>query len=445
MESLIIHGAIEWKKLSDSSNNCSQGFCLMISFNTLLAAYLGIYLTSSIIDLAVDKLNAVHLKKYGAIVPDAFKGIIDDTELKEISKYTVENTRFAMIQKIAGKIIFILIILSGLLPWLGGTLRHLNAVFAGLIFFAALGIIAMIVGLPFDLYHTFIIEEKFGFNTRTLKIWLTDLLKSLLVTAILAGALLSALLLVIQYTGQTWWVWAWVVFFGFQLLMIVLYPTVIAPLFNKFTPIENLELKGKIADLARKEGLRIDGIYQMDATKRTRHTNAYFTGLGKAKRVVLFDSLIAAHSHEEILAILAHEIGHLKKNHIKKHLVVTGIASLLLLFLASKLLAWDVMYKSFGFAGASDYVGLFLVGVLWEPVGFFLSPVGMAISRWFEREADFYAIQTLNTAKDLSMALKKMARENLSNLRPHPYYVYLNYSHPPMLKRIESIETAPIA
>jgi STE24 endopeptidase len=180
----------------------------------------------------------------------------------------------------------------------------------------------------------------------------------------------------------------------------------------------------------------------MDATKRTRHTNAYFTGLGRAKRVVLFDSLIAAHSHEEILAILAHEIGHLKKNHIKKHLMMTGMISFLLLFIASKLLAWDMMYNSFGFVSASDYVGLFLIGVLWEPVGFFLTPIGMAISRWFEREADFYAINTLKTAKDLSKALKKMARENLINLRPHPYYVYLNYSHPPMLQRIEFLESA---
>jgi STE24 endopeptidase len=224
------------------------------------------------------------------------------------------------------------------------------------------------------------------------------------------------------------------------LLMTVLYPTVIEPIFNKFTPLEKDDLRTDIEQLVKKEGFNIEGVYQMDATRRTRHTNAYFSGVGKARRIVLFDSLVEAHSREEILSILAHEIGHMKKNHIKKQLAIAGLISFLLFYSASKLMTSRVMYVSFGFSNMPYYVGLFLMGILWEPLSFFLSPIGLAISRKFEREADVYSIGVLNRAKPLAEALKKMARENLSNLRPHPLYVFFNYSHPPLLERIKFIE-----
>jgi STE24 endopeptidase len=262
----------------------------------------------------------------------------------------------------------------------------------------------------------------------------------MLVLIILGTFLLSAILLLVRYAGQRWWIWAWIIFSLFQLMMTILYPTVIAPLFNKFTRLEDSVLKDEIERLAKTQGLTIEGIYQMDASRRTKHTNAYFSGMGKAKRIVLFDSLIRSHGQDEILAILAHEIGHLKKNHIKKQFALVSLVSLFLFFLASKLLTWEVMYHSFGFSNMPCYVGLFLVGILWEPVNFFMSPMGLAISRKFEREADFYSLGILNTAKPLSTALKKMAKENLSNLTPHPLYVCFNYSHPPLLERIEYLE-----
>jgi len=244
----------------------------------------------------------------------------------------------------------------------------------------------------------------------------------------------------IRYTGEIWWIWACAVFLGFQLLMTVLYPTVIAPIFNKFTPLEDPDLVKKIEVLAESEGLGISGIYQMDATKRSRHTNAYFSGLGKTKRIVLYDSLIQSHDEEELLSVLAHEIGHLKKNHIKKQFVITCLISILLFYLTSKMITWDVIFHSFGFSLMPAYAGLFLVGVLWEPVGFFLSPIAMATSRKFEREADLYAFQILKTAEPFIRALKKMAKDNLSNLRPNRLYVWFNYSHPPLLERIKRLE-----
>jgi len=338
-----------------------------------------------------------------------------------------------------------LIIISGVLPWFDEKLANTEILSAGLIFFAVIGLGEMLTGLPFDYYHSFVIEERYGFNTKTIKIWISDLVKGLLVMTVLGGFLLSALLLMLKYLGENWWIWAWAVFLCFQLLMTVLYPTLIAPLFNTFTPLEAGELKTGIKRLAQREGLDVEGIYQMDATRRTRHTNAYFSGLGKAKRIVLFDSLIQCHSQDEILSILAHEIGHLKKNHIKKQILINGFVSLLLFFLAAKLMTWEKMYESFGFSAMSGYVGLFLVGILWEPANFFLSPVGRAISRKFEREADFYSLGILKTAKPLVTALKKMAKENLSNLSPHPLYVFFNYSHPPLLERIEYLETGEMS
>lgn len=417
----------------------------MISFNACLIAYISVYLLSVALCLAIEGININYLNKYGQNVPVAFQGVIHDAELKNIIRYTSDNFRFKFVRTGAGKMLFLLIIISGVLPWFDEKLANTEILSAGLIFFAVIGLGEMLTGLPFDYYHSFVIEERYGFNTKTIKIWISDLVKGLLVMTVLGGFLLSALLLMLKYLGENWWIWAWAVFLCFQLLMTVLYPTLIAPLFNTFTPLEAGELKTGIKRLAQREGLDVEGIYQMDATRRTRHTNAYFSGLGKAKRIVLFDSLIQCHSQDEIISILAHEIGHLKKNHIKKQILINGFVSLLLFFLAAKLMTWEKMYESFGFSAMSGYVGLFLVGILWEPANFFLSPVGRAISRKFEREADFYSLGILKTAKPLVTALKKMAKENLSNLSPHPLYVFFNYSHPPLLERIEYLETGEMS
>jgi STE24 endopeptidase len=412
----------------------------MVSFNGYLIAYICIYLAVVSMKMIIERINATHLVKYGKRIPDAFQGVIDEEKLKEIIRYTTDNIRFKLIQKSVAKSLFLFIIISGILPWFVNQMTGMNLIPAGLIFFAVIGFGEMLTGLPFDYYHTFVIEERHGFNTKTVKIWVLDLFKSLLVTVVLGGFLLFALFLMLQYTGRNWWIWAWSVFLCFQLLMAIIYPTVIEPFFNKFTPLETSDLKADIEQLVKKEGFRVDGVYQMDATRRTRHTNAYFSGIGKAKRIVLFDSLVQSHSREEILSILAHEIGHMKKNHIKKQLVIVGMVSLLLFFATSKLMTSRVMYESFGFPNTPYYVGLFLAGILWEPVSFFLSPIGMAISRRFEKEADVYSFGVLKRAKPLVGALKKMAKENLSNLMPHPIYVFFNYSHPPLLERIEFIE-----
>lgn len=413
----------------------------MISLNAFLIVFLIIYAGTSLAGLAIERLNASYCKRYEGEIPAEFQGVIDEEELKKINQYTLDNTRFSLAHSIFNKAVFLFILLSGVLPWLAQSLSEIHFIVAGLVFFALPGLITGLMALPFDYYHSFFIEERYGFNTKTIRIWLSDLLKSTILIAILGTILLSSLLFMIRYTSHTWWIWAWAFFLGFQILMLVLYPTVIAPLFNKFTPIEDPHLVSKIEDLAKREGLDIKGIYQMDASKRSRHTNAYLAGLGRAKRIVLFDSLIESHKIDEILAVLAHEIGHLKRKHINKQLSLMGIFSVILFFLASKLILWEVIYESFGFSTMPAYAGLFLVGVLWEPVGFLIAPIGLAISRKFEKEADLHSLGILGKPEPFLGAFKKLAKDNLANLRPHPIYVFFNYSHPTLLNRIKYIQT----
>lgn len=414
---------------------------IMISFNYFLLAYLGVYVAVYVADLAINSLNTSHQIKYGGKIPETFKGFIEQAELEKISRYTHENTRFTQVQTSFSKLVFLLIILSGILPWLAKSLSGTNFVAAGLIFFAILGLLMAVTDLPFDYYHSFVIEERYGFNTKTVRIWLSDLIKSLLLASVIGAILLSALLLMVRYAGDTWWVWGWVIFLVFQLLMTMLYPTLIAPLFNKFTPVQDQGLVSKIEALAEREGLRIQGIYQMDSTKRTTHTNAYLSGLGRTKRIVLFDSLIRSHDADEIVAILAHEIGHLKRGHTRKLLAMVGLVSGVLFYVASKMLTWEAMYLGFGFSSMPMYAGIFLAGVLWEPASFILAPIMMAVSRMFEREADLYCVRILKSAEPFSRSLKKLAKENLCNLRPHPVYVWFNCSHPTLLERIKRIES----
>ena len=413
----------------------------MIIINSFLSVFLIVYILGSVADIAIDLINSFHIKKEGMEVPPAFKGYIEDSHLKKIASYTSDNTRIAVLKSITGMLLFLAIILYGFLPWVADLVKDMNYIPAGLIFFAVPGIIISLIGLPFNYYNVFVIEERYGFNTTDLKTWIIDIIKSLIISLILGGILLSIVFVMITSTGKLWWLWAWGIFLAFQLLMTVIYPTIIAPIFNKFTPIVDSELEEAIRELAERKGISVTGIFQMDAGKRSRHTNAYFSGLGKSKRIVLYDTLIESHDRDEILAVLAHEIGHLKKGHIKKQLFLMSIISLVLFYIAAWMIDWDFMYKSFGFTGTPFYAGLFLISILWEPVGFFISPAFMALSRKYERESDRFARDAMDDSRPLINALRKMALDNLSNLNPHPVYVKFNYSHPPITERIEHLES----
>jgi STE24 endopeptidase len=256
---------------------------------------------------------------------------------------------------------------------------------------------------------------------------------------VLAILLLTPLLVLIYYAQNSWWLWAWIFFASFQLLIMWLYPVLIAPLFNKYEPVKNEELRLRITGMAEKAGFRIKGIYQVDAGKRSRHSNAFFTGLGKNKRIVLFDTLIASHTVDEIVSVLAHEIGHWKKKHIMKQLIAIEAAAGLFLFIAYLLLSWPPLYGAFGFPQGIFFVGLFLVGIVLRPILFFFTPARSAISRRYEIEADNFAFSLVGTTGFLAAALRRLARDNLSNLYPHPFFAWFYYSHPPLVSRIERL------
>jgi STE24 endopeptidase len=254
------------------------------------------------------------------------------------------------------------------------------------------------------------------------------------------GFMLAAFMAFILYLPKTWWFWAWVFFTSFEILLMWLYPVVIAPLFNKYELIKDEVLKEKITSLMAQVGLKAKGIYQVDEGKRSKHTNAYFTGIGKTKRIVLFDTLLASHSPEEILAVLAHEIGHWKKKHILKQLIFMIAASLVGFYFIYLIVNWPPLYSAFGLKYTPVYAGLFLVSFYLSCAGFFLSPIGAAIMRRYEREADKMARDLVGTSEPMINALKRLAKDNLTNLHPHPMYVWFYYSHPPLIERIEYLQ-----
>ncbi len=414
----------------------------MVQFNSLLIAFLAVFAFRSMVQLGLNRLNISHLRNRGKEVPRVFQGAVDGKKLARISAYTADSSNFGMVVTVFSQVLLLAILLSGFLPWLSETVGRWQPGFIvrGLAFFAVLGLISNLLHIPFGLYSTFVVEDRYGFNTRSLRLWFTDWIKGMAISAILSGILLLLLLALLSYLKSTWWLWAWVVIGMFELIMLWLYPVLIAPLFNKFEPISHEALKDRIVSLVGKAGLRVKGVFQMDAGKRSKHTNAYFTGIGRTKRIVLFDTLLTSHPEEEIISVLAHEVGHWKKKHVLKQLVVLEILSLFGLYLVARLLNWPFMYQTFGFGEPVAYVGLFLVGTLMSPLGYFIHPLGSAISRKFEREADAVAVTLMGTAKPIRDALRRLATENLANLVPHPFYAWFYYSHPPPVERISRLE-----
>jgi STE24 endopeptidase len=410
----------------------------MIETNLLLLAYLSFFLLRSGTQFLLNRLNISHLRKYGNTVPEVFRDLIDGEKLIKICAYTIDSARFGIFSTLASQVFFLVLLLSGFFPWLAELLRRpgWGVAMSGLGFFASLGILTTLFHIPFDLYDTFMIETRYGFNTRTFRLWLLDLVKSLALSALLSGFLLWLLLVLILHGGKAWWFWAWLLVGLVEWLIIWLYPVILAPLFNKFEPLADQELVRRIKKLMEKSGLRARGVFQMDASKRSRHTNAYFTGLGKSKRIVLFDTLLQSHGSDEIEAVLAHEVGHWKKGHVFQELVLVEVLSLAGFYLLARLLKWPLLYETFGFRDYLPYVGLLLAGSFLNPLTYFARPLASFYSRRLEREADDFALRLLPSGDALIKALKRLAADNLSNLTPHPLYSWFYYSHPPLGERI---------
>jgi len=405
---------------------------------TLLLVFLALFIGRIILRYILQRLNIHHLKIYGKAVPPALAGDIDETTLSRMADYTFDSSKVAWKENLFEDIVE-LAVLFLLIPVIVNRLAesHMHIIFQALIFFGILAAISGIAGLPFDLYDTFVLEKKYGFSTITWKIWITDLLKSLIISSILLAIMITVFMAFVSYLPESWWFWAWAFFTVFEIVLLWLYPVLIAPLFNKYEPIKDESLREKIIALMEKAGLKAKGIYQVDAGKRSRHTNAYFTGIGKTKRIVLYDTLLDSHSHEEIVSVLAHEIGHWKKKHIIKQLIFMIGISLALLYFVYLATGSRVLYNAFGIQHTPIYVGLFLVSLYLSAVRFFLSPIASAVIRRYEREADRMAFELTGTTKPMIDALKRLAKDNLANLHPHPLYAWFYYSHPPILERVE--------
>ena len=390
--------------------------------------------------LWLELLNYLRLEKNRGRVPEVFDGLVDAAAAGRAEGYTRAHLIFGLVSFLVSKAAILIVLLCDGFAWISRFVEDAGwgPISTGLLFFALLGLAGKILSLPFEWYGTFRLEERFGFNRTTYPLWFADMAKGLAVTLVLGGALLAAVLLVLYETGAFWWLICWAVVFGFSLLVTILYPLVIAPLFNKFTPRKEKRLHEGVVALMEHAGIRARGVFVMDAGKRSRHSNAYFTGFGRAKRIVLFDTLVAGHTDEEILAVLAHEAGHWKLKHVLKGLLLGQTISLALFAATGWLVAWNPLYATFGFETATPYAGLLLASIVYGPVTFLIDPFSAWLSRRHEFEADAFAREA-GLGRPLCEALLRLACDNLSNLNPHPVYVFFRYSHPPVARRVEAL------
>jgi STE24 endopeptidase len=376
--------------------------------------------------------------KHGEEIPPEFEGEIDSGLLKKTSDYTFENTRFGIFSSIFDETLLLIFIFSGLLAFYDSWIKSLdlNFILSGISFIFILTWLKTIIDSPFDIYSSFKIEKKYGFNTMTPKLWISDFIKGLAISTLLMGLLLAAALWIIQTLPNLWWLPVWAFFFIFSIFMMYISPYILEPLFNKFTPLDDEELESKIKEALGKTGIKISRVFKMDASKRTKHTNAYFTGIGKTKRIVLYDTLLEKLEKDEIVAVLAHEAGHWKKKHILKYIIFFEAFALAGAFIAFYILKSDFLGKLFFIPGASFFTKLILLSFIASIVMWPVSPLVNIVSRFFEREADDFACNLVNGGDALASALVKLSKDNLSNLHPHPLYAKFHYSHPPATERI---------
>ncbi|WP_018127433.1 M48 family metallopeptidase [Balneola vulgaris] len=404
--------------------------------------YAVIILLAIAVDFFLDLIsNFLNLKSLSKTLPDEFDGVYDEETYAKSQEYTKVNTRFGFITGA-----FDLAILLGF--WFSGGFNVLDQwvrgfgfgeLITGLCFMGVLMVAKMIIGLPFSIYSTFVIEERFGFNKTTPKTFVVDLLKGLLLGVLIGGPVLAAILAFFMYAGDLAWLYAWVALTLFTLVMQYVAPTWIMPLFNKFTPLEEGELRTAIEEYTQKVDFPLQGLFVIDGSKRSSKSNAFFTGFGKNKRVALYDTLIENHTTEELVAVLAHEIGHYKKKHIIKGMISGVLQSGVMLFVLSIFLQEPDLFEAFYMEEMSVYAGLIFFGMLYAPINMILSIFMQMSSRKHEYEADEYAAKTTGKPEDMISTLKKLSKDNLSNLTPHPFYVFLNYSHPPALERINAL------
>src|SRR5881296_3099543 len=400
-------------------------------------------LARAIAELWLSRLNQRHMCAHANELPPVFHGIIDEATYRRSVDYTLAKSRFADITGVFDVVALIAVLFSGVLPWAFGRFSASfgTSIWAMAGFLFLVGIALSLPGLPFAWYAQFKLEQRFGFNTATMKTWVLDRVKGFLLALLLGYPLLALVLKLIGWTSANWWVFAAAVVIVFQLFLLLIAPAVIMPLFNKFTPLSKGALRERLFALAQRTDFPTRNIEVMDGSKRSRHSNAFFTGLGRFRKIVLFDTLIAQLTEPELESVLAHEIGHYKKRHVIKMLSVS-MAGIVVAFAATAWLArqqW--FYRAFGFAyqggpAAAHFVpAILLFAMLAGTISFWFSPLLHVWSRRFEYEADAFARAAMGETQSLIEALRNLTKNNLSNLIPHPLYSGFYYSHPTLLER----------
>jgi len=401
----------------------------------ILSALIGEFLLRTLV-------RVLNLKALDPGLPNEFQGYYDEEKYARSQEYTRVNTRFAFFTTSFDLIVILVFILFGGFNFVDQIVRGfgLSILPSGLAFFGILFFASDLISTPFSLYQNFVIEEDFGFNKMTLKTFIFDKLKGYLLTLALGGVFLTAILFFFEKTGEYGWLYAWGIIGLFMILIQPLFTLVIAPMFNKFTPLEKGELRTAIENYAQKVKFPLSRIDVMDGSKRSAKSNAYFSGFGKQKRIALFDTLLEKHSNDEMVAILAHEVGHYKKHHIKVGILISILHTGLLFWLLSIFIDNPGLFEAFKMKEISVYGGLTFFMILYSPVELVLSVIMNAVSRRNEFQADAYSAKTTEKSEHLISGLKNLSVSNLGNLTPHSLSVLLDHSHPPVLERITALK-----
>lgn len=411
--------------------------------NTYAIIILVVLIVEFLLDNGIKYLN---LKSLDNELPSEFTDIYDEDTYRKSQEYTKIRTKFGFLSSIFGFVSILLFWFLGGFQYVDILAKSWSDIFIvrGLYFFGILIALQQLISLPFSLYSTFVIEEKFGFNKTTMSTYISDRLKGLLLMVVIGGGVIALILYIFDELGQMSWIYAWGAVVFFTVVMQYVAPKWIMPLFNKFKPLEEGELKQGIMDFSEKVDFELQDIFVMDGSKRSSKSNAFFTGFGKNKRIALFDKLIEKHTTGELVSVLAHEIGHYKKKHIVQGMFISLIHTGILFYLLSIFLYQNELYSAFFMDSTAIYAGFLFFSLLYSPIESLLS-IGMnMLSRKNEFEADEFAVVNRKNREDMISALKKLSKDNLSNLTPHPMYVFMNYSHPPAVERIKAIRSTKI-
>ena len=409
--------------------------------------YLIIIIAFLLLSFAISSISDyLNTKNITDTLPEEFVGYYDGEKYKKSQNYLKDRTRFSFISSTISLLVSIIFILIGGFNYVDLFARQFGygEIITGLIFVTILYLLLQIIHIPFSAYSTFVIEEKYGFNKTTLKTFISDIVKGFLLTLIIGLPIFAVIIMFFIKYESVAWIYASITVILFELLITFIAPVFIMPLFNKYVPLEDGELKTELEKYAKEQNFKMKGLYKMDGSKRSTKTNAFFTGFGKFRRIVLFDTLIAKHTTQELVSVLAHEMGHYKKGHIHKFMIMSFINTIIIFFLLSLFIGNEGLFAAFKMQYVSVYGALIFFGFLYTPISMFLSVVQNVISRKYEYEADKYSVTTYKNPKAMVEALKKLSVDNLSNLTPHKMKVFMEYSHPPVLDRIKAIRNINI-